>query len=139
MGESSYSESFKRSVDTLRLMVFDRKPPSWPSTRTYKFLFTDAELAKLYTLNGSCIWKTAAECLRILAADAARRAMDFSLLNDSVRVNRTLTPTYLMKVADQYEKRAQSEIATEIDQWTDGDEDYIASIMNATEYDMEAD
>lgn len=139
MGDASYSQSFKRVVDRLRLMIFDRKPPSWPATREYQYLFTDGELSQVYAENGSCIWKTAACCIRILAAQAARQAIDFTLLKESVRVNRTLTPTYLLKVADHYDKQAQSQVATEIDQWTDGDDDFIATIANLDEYDMEAD
>lgn len=134
---TEYSQNFTAAKDKLRLLIFDRKPPHWSSSKAFHYAFSDEELAQLYSQNGSNLWMTAAHCVEILALDAAKRAVNFDLLQQDLRVDRTLTPTHLLKLADRYRERARMAPAVLLGQWQDGDDEWLKTIMNFDEYDME--
>ena len=133
-----YIEEFAREIDKIRLLILDRPPPSWTDPSVYKYVYTDEENAELLVQFGGSIFKTAAQCCRSMALDAARRSFNFDLLQQDLRIDRSLLPGHLMKMAAQYESMANSEIATYLDTVEDGDDEWLKTVMNFSPYDMES-
>lgn len=100
----SFTYDVTTSRGKVRLLAFD--------TDSTNYVFEDAEVDALLSLEGQSVYRAAACALRSIAAEKSRLAAVVRL-SSHLGIERTKMPEHLMNLADKYETKAAEEAPLE--------------------------